>query len=130
MYVILPASMCTGKSVIFDIETHWIKMSSWLDLDINSATTPDALSSGTGRGKSDKLSWQQVASNPKYKPWLTNVDCKVDTKSKRVYVPFDHIKSYFDVSWIPQNKALYEIFWGNQKRMQIYQNVFFREWWL
>ena len=69
----------------------------------NSPSTLDVPPSGTGRGKSDKLSWQQVATNPKYhKPWLTNVDCKVDTQSKRVYVPFDHIKSYFDVSWICQ----------------------------
>ena len=61
----------------------------------NSPPTLDVPPSATGRGKSDKLSWQQVATNPKYhKPWLTNVDCKVDTQSKRVYVPFDHIKSF------------------------------------
>ena len=47
--------------------------------------------------QSARLSWQQLATSSNLQPWVKNVDCKLDPRTKQVYVPFDHIHSYFDV---------------------------------
>ena len=33
----------------------------------------------------------------RYKPLIGNVDCKLDTVTNEVYIPFSHINSYFEV---------------------------------
>ena len=48
------------------------KRSQWPDFLRISACTPDVLPSAIGRGKSDKVSWQQFVTHPKYKPWLAH----------------------------------------------------------